>query len=183
MNESSSHLPPDVEDLTRPTLFEETIVVVSLVLAVLFLLLFTWIADSMEHNRTQSFDLSVRTAVHQYASPGLTKAMFAITFLGGDGLVVAAFVSFGLFLYFHRRRAALWLVVTFAGAIILDLALKYGFHRTRPTPFFGRSRARIASPAGIRYFRFAFMECSRDCWLSESARVPHASRSGLLRPS
>lgn len=156
MNESSSHLPPDFEDLTRPTLFEETIVVVSLVLAVLFLLLFTWLADSMEHNRTQSFDLSVRTAVHQYASPGLTKAMFAITFLGGDGLVVAAFVSFGLFLYFHRRRAALWLVVTFAGAIILDLALKYGFHRTRPTPFFGPIPRTYSFPSGHSLFSFCF---------------------------
>ena len=156
MNESPSHLPPDFEDLTRPTLFEETIIVASLVLAVLSVLLFTWIADSMEHNRTQSFDLSVRAAVHQYASPGLTKAMFAITLLGGDGLVLAAFVSLGLFLYFHRRRAALWLVVTFAGAIILDVALKYGFHRARPTPFYGPIPRTYSFPSGHSLFSFCF---------------------------
>ena len=128
---SADNLTPqaDLDAVTKPTMLEQTIVLASLALAVLSLFLFTWIADSVEDHRTQSFDLSVRTQIHQYASPGLTKAMIVISFLGGYGLVLAALVALGFFLRFHRRRAALWLVVTLAGALVLDLSLKYGFHR------------------------------------------------------
>jgi membrane-associated phospholipid phosphatase len=147
---------PDLEPVTKPTLFEEAIVLSSLALATLSLFFFTWIADSVEDNRTQTFDLSVRTAVHQYASPGLTRAMTAVSFLGGNGLIAAAVVALVLFLWFRRRRAALWLVVTLAGALVLDLALKYGFHRARPTPFFGPLPRTPSFPSGHALFSFCF---------------------------
>jgi membrane-associated phospholipid phosphatase len=150
------HPQPAPEPVTKPTLFEETVVLSSLALAVLSLFFFTWIAESVAHDRTQNFDLSVRAAVHQYASPGLTRGMIAVSFLGGGGLEAAAIIAVGLFIYFHRSRAALWLVVTLAGALVLDLSLKYGFHRTRPTPFFGSLPRTPSFPSGHALFSFCF---------------------------
>jgi membrane-associated phospholipid phosphatase/ribulose bisphosphate carboxylase small subunit len=156
MSDADPNRFPDSELVTRPTIFEETVALISLALAVLSLFLFAWIADSVSHQRTLSFDLTVRNEVHRYASPGMTSAMVAISFLGGDGLIVAAILAFVLFLWFRRRRAAVWLLVTLAGALILDLSLKYAFHRPRPTPFFGPLPRTYSFPSGHSLFSFCF---------------------------
>jgi undecaprenyl-diphosphatase len=147
---------PELEPVTRPTVFEETLIVASLALAILSIFLFAWIAESVEDNRTQGFDLGVRDAIHRYASPGMTKFMIGVSYVGGDGLVLAAIVAVILFLRFHRRRAALWLLVTLAGALVLDLSLKYGFHRPRPTPFVGAVPRTPSFPSGHALFSFCF---------------------------
>jgi undecaprenyl-diphosphatase len=144
------------EPVPKPTIFEETVALLSLAVAVLSLLLFAWIADSVSHERTQAFDLAVRTQIHHYASPELTKAMVAISFLGEDGLAVAAIVALAVFLRLRRRRAAVWLVVTLAGALVLEVALKYAFHRERPTPFFGPLPRTYSFPSGHALFSFCF---------------------------
>ena len=82
--------------------------------------------------------------------------MIAVSFLGGNGLVLAAIAALILFLCFHRRRAALWLVVTLAGALVLDLALKYGFDRPRPPPFVGPVPRTPSFPSGHALFSFCF---------------------------
>jgi undecaprenyl-diphosphatase len=146
----------ELEPVTKPTVFEETLIVASLALAILSIFLFAWIAESVEDNRTQGFDLAVRNAIHRYTSPGMTKFMVGVSFVGGDGLVLAAIVAVILFLRFHRRRAALWLLVTLAGALVLDLALKYGFHRPRPTPFVGSVPRTPSFPSGHALFSFCF---------------------------
>jgi undecaprenyl-diphosphatase len=132
------------------------VAVVSLVVAVLSLFLFAWIADNVSHERAKSFDLMVRNEVHRYASPDMTRTMSGISFLGGGGLVLAAVVALILFLRFRRRRAALWLVVTLAGATVLDLTLKYAFHRPRPAPFFGPLPHTFSFPSGHSLFSFCF---------------------------
>jgi undecaprenyl-diphosphatase len=105
-----------------------------MVMAIFF---FAWLAENVMLQRTVEFDSSVRAAVHAHASPRLTRVMFAISFMGSGGLIISALLAFALFRHLVWRRAATWLVVTLAGALVLDLALKYGFHRSRPTPFFG----------------------------------------------
>jgi undecaprenyl-diphosphatase len=147
---------PGSEPVERPTLFEETVALISLATAALSLFLFSWIAESVAHEHTQNFDRMVRNQVHRYAAPGMTKAMVAISFLGGDGLVLAAIVSLVVFLWLRRRRAALWLLVTLAGALVLDLTLKYAFHRARPTPFFGPLPRTYSFPSGHSLFSFCF---------------------------
>ena len=89
--------------------------------------------------------------------------MMAISFLGGDGLTAAAILSVIAFLGLHWRRPALWMVVTILGALVLDLSLKYAFHRPRPVPFFVPVPYTYSSPAGTPCFHFASMACSRDC--------------------
>jgi undecaprenyl-diphosphatase len=94
--------------------------------------------------------------IHEYASPGLTKAMIALSFVGGDGLTVSAVLALMLFLHFRWRRATLWLVVTLLGALVLDLTLKYAFHRARPTPFFVNLPRTYSFPSGHALFSFCF---------------------------
>ena len=129
---------------------------VSLVIAVLAILLFAWLAENVAAQHTLIFDSSVRAGVHSCASPMLTRLMFAISFMGSGGLIASALVAFALFHHFQWRRAAIWLVVTLAGALVLDLTLKFAFHRARPVPFFGPIPRTYSFPSGHSLFSFCF---------------------------
>jgi undecaprenyl-diphosphatase len=147
---------PELETAPKSTAILETATLISLVVAVLSLFLFAWIAESVSHQQTIAFDMAVRNRVHDYASPGLTKVMIAFSFVGGDGLVLAAVASLIVFLRFRWRRAALWMVVTILGAVVLDLSLKYAFHRPRPVPFFVSLPHTYSFPSGHSLFSFCF---------------------------
>ena len=128
----------------------------SLMVAVLSLFLFAWVADGVAHDRTAGLDLTIRNQVHAYASPSLTKAMIFISFLGGDGLTAASILSVLAFLVFRWRREAVWMAVTILGAVVLDLSLKYAFHRPRPVPFFVPVPYTYSFPSGHSLFSFCF---------------------------
>jgi len=145
---------PEPETAPKSIAVIETATVISLGAAVLALFLFAWIAESTSHDRARSFDLAVRTRIHEYSSPRVTKAMIVISFLGGEGLILAAILAVVVFLCFRWRRATLWLGVTILGALVLDLALKYAFHRTRPVPFFGAAPRTYSFPSGHALLSF-----------------------------
>jgi undecaprenyl-diphosphatase len=147
---------PELETEPKSPAVLETIALVSLGVAVLSLFLFAWIAEDVSHDRTVHFDQVVRMRIHEYASPGLTKAMIAISFIGGDGLTISAVLAIVVFLYFRWWRASLWLGVTVLGALVLDLSLKYAFHRARPTPFFAALPHTYSFPSGHALFSFCF---------------------------
>ena len=130
--------------------------VVSLLIALLAVFFFVWLADSVVDQHMARFDAQVRGAVHGYASPPLTRIMFAVSFMGSAGLVLAAALAFALFRYYRWRGAAIWLAVTLAGALVLDLALKFAFHRPRPVPFFGPVPQTYSFPSGHSLFSFCF---------------------------
>ena len=128
----------------------------AIAIAVAFLLVFSWIAERVEVQATMRFDLAVRGWVHRFASPGLTTFMEAMSFIGGQVLAVLAIVTpAGLWLR-KKRRAAAWMTLTMAGALVLDLALKYAFHRARPVPFFGGVPPTYSFPSGHSMFSFCF---------------------------
>lgn len=147
---------PDLEAPVKPTVLLETTLLLSLALAVLSLFLFGWIAESVSHQRAEKFDLAVRSRVHHYASPNLTRVMLAASFMGSEGLAVAALVAFAVFRRYRWRRAAIWLVVTLAGALVLDVSLKVAFHRSRPVPFVGPIPNTYSFPSGHALFSFCF---------------------------
>ena len=147
---------PEVEEAPKPAGLMTGIAVVSLVLAVLSLLLFSWIATEVREGDTTQFDLSVRNWIHQFFTPRLTRVMTVISELGANGLITAFLISLAVFLSLRWRRAALWLVFTMAGALVLDLALKYGFHRPRPAPFYGPLPHTYSFPSGHALFSFCF---------------------------
>jgi len=94
--------------------------------------------------------------VHRFASPAMTRAMTAISLLGYDILIVALIIALAVFFYLRWRRAAAWLAISMAGALALDLALKYSFHRPRPQPFFGVAPHSFSFPSGHALCSFCF---------------------------
>jgi undecaprenyl-diphosphatase len=137
-------------------LLMETVTLASLAVAVLSLVLFAWIAGNLSRAGMRNFDFAIRNRVHELASPALTRTMIWISFLGGDGLVLAALLSFVLFLQFRWRRAALWLLINISGTLVLDLTLKYSFARLRPVPFFVPAPRTPSFPSGHALFSFCF---------------------------
>jgi membrane-associated phospholipid phosphatase len=173
MTEDDSQL-PDLETVAKPRVVIETATLISLVLAVLALFLFSWIAERVSHQQTVRFDASVRAAVHRHATPARTRVMIATSFLGGDGLVIGALLAIIVFLRLRWRRAALWLLTTIAGATVMDVTLKYAFHRPRPVPFFVTVPHTYSFPSGHSLYSFCFYGVM-------AGLLAHRTQSRLLR--
>ena len=136
------------EEAPKPTPLFEAAIIVSLAVAVLCLFLFAWLGREMLEGDTRSFDDAVRSWVHQFASPGMTRTMNAISLLGYNVLILELVIAFVVFAKLRWRRAAVWLAVAMTGALLLDLALKYAYHRPRPTAFFGIAPSSYSFPSG-----------------------------------
>jgi undecaprenyl-diphosphatase len=128
----------------------------SLAAAVLGLILFGWIAERVTHDQTVRFDMAIRGRIHALASPGLTTAMVALSFLGREGIIAGSVVSLIVFWRKRWRRAAIWLAVTMLGGQVLETVLKLAFHRPRPAPFFGPLPYSYSFPSGHALSSFCF---------------------------
>jgi undecaprenyl-diphosphatase len=129
---------------------------VSLALAAGVLIFLSWLAEEVLEGDTRLFDEAVRASVNRHAQPRLTDAMRVVTYLGSTAVVwslgACAFVALYLA---RRRRAALLLLVTMAGAAFLNATLKLSFHRARPEPFFDiAAPASYSFPSGHALFSF-----------------------------
>jgi undecaprenyl-diphosphatase len=144
------------EETPKPAPLLGTAILFSLGAAVLALLLFAWLGNEMLEGDTQHFDQVVREWVHRYASPGMTRAMTAISLLGYNVLIVELVIALAVFAKLKWRRAALWLTIAMAGSLVLDLTLKYVYHRTRPTAYFGMAPHSYSFPSGHAMCSFCF---------------------------
>ena len=144
------------EETPEPTPLFEAAILASLGAAVLALFLFAWLGNEMVQGDTQHFDQAAREWVHRYASPGMTRAMTAISLLGYNVLIVELVIALAVFAKLKWRRAALWLTVAMAGSLVLDLTLKYIYHRTRPTAYFGMAPHSYSFPSGHAMCSFCF---------------------------
>jgi undecaprenyl-diphosphatase len=144
------------EETPKPTPLFEAAILASLGGAVLALFLFAWLGNEMLQGDTQHFDQMIREWVHRYASPGMTSAMNAISLLGYNILIVELAIALAIFAWLRWRRALLWLVVAMTGSLVLDLTLKYIYHRTRPTAYFGMAPHSYSFPSGHALCSFCF---------------------------
>jgi undecaprenyl-diphosphatase len=95
------------------------------------------------------FDAFVRMEVHRLASPILTTAMQAISFMGSSlALAILLVVAVYLLYHFHRGRAAALITITMVGSSGLNVVLKSIFHRPRPAAFFGAIPNSYSFPSG-----------------------------------
>ena len=125
-------------------------------MAVLALFLFAWLGSEVLEGDTQHFDQAIRDWVHRFASPGMTSTMTAISLLGYNILIAELLIAFAVFAWLRWRRAAVWLAVAMAGSLLLDLTLKYAYHRTRPTAYFGTAPQSYSFPSGHALCSFCF---------------------------
>ena len=136
------------EEIPKPTPLFEAAVIASLVVAILCLVLFAWLGREMLEGDTLRFDDAGRSWVHQFASPSMTRTMTIISHMGSRVLIVELVLAFILFARLRWRRAAIWLAVTMTGALLLELTLKYAYHRARPIAFFGIVPNSYSFPSG-----------------------------------
>ena len=101
------------------------------------LLLFTWLGREVLEGEALRLDIRGRTLAQGWASPTLTGVMIAASFYGGPVVLIpAALVAAFAFLVHGWHRGALLVVLTVAGAALLNWLLKVTFARVRPEAFF-----------------------------------------------
>jgi len=144
------------------------------------LAVFAWLAEEVLAGSTLAFDNHIRSLVHGFANPTLTRVMRGLSFIGAPAFLIA----FGalVIIYYVRAgkpRMAILFVVTVAGAEVLDEILKLVFHRTRPVAFFGLAEPIVYSfPSG-----HALVSCSFFGVLAAfaAARTPSAVKRWIYR--
>jgi undecaprenyl-diphosphatase len=152
---SASPTPPATTESHR--LLSATLVI-GLLAAAGALALFSWLGHEIMTDVTLRLDDRIRLAVHSVASPRLTAIMEALSLYGGPiGLVPLGIVLAAIFLFKRWHRGALLVVVTMAGAGLLDALLKQSFRRVRPAAFFDYPLPTSASfPSGHAFFAASF---------------------------
>jgi len=135
-----------------------SILFLGLASAVGALFFFAWLADKVFDGDAKTFDETVRVFVHGFANESLTMLMHFITMLGST--LFLSFLCSSIFVIFiikKWKRAIVLLMVTMAGAVILNFALKVSFGRIRPVPFFDTSLPESYSfPSGHSLYAACF---------------------------
>jgi undecaprenyl-diphosphatase len=124
--------------------------------AVIFLVLFGFLAEEMLKGDTRQFDDAVRLFAHTHSSTQITAIMRFLSVVGSPLVVtlIAIAACIALWIVGHPRRAIL-IAVTAAGGSFLMWVLKAGFHRHRPEPFFDtRLPASYSFPSGHAMLSF-----------------------------
>ncbi len=144
--------------LSRAARVLSKLLLTGLALAAAAALFLGWLAEEVLEGDTAKFDAYIRSVVHSVASPQLTSVMWFFTDVGSLPVLAPILAATLAALWaFRWRRATLILTVTMAGGLLLDEALKVGFHRARPKPYFGIAAPHSFSfPSGHALFSFAF---------------------------
>jgi undecaprenyl-diphosphatase len=96
-----------------------------------------WLATEVIGGSTLQFDLAARNTIHSLAMPSLTAAMIVASAIGETYVLLplSAAVVFAFWRTGNKHRAILF-VIAMTGALLINEALKLGFRRSRPQPFF-----------------------------------------------
>jgi undecaprenyl-diphosphatase len=154
----ASHSSGSGATATAPRLLTGAILA-GLIAAGLALWLLVWLGhEVLTDTPAPVLDDRFRSAVHSLASPGLTRVMIAASRYGGPAWLAPLGVIIAVaFLIRGWRRGALLVLVTMAGAGLLDTLLKIAFARARPTAFFDYPLPRSHSfPSGHAFFAASF---------------------------
>jgi membrane-associated phospholipid phosphatase len=110
---------------------------IGLLAAAAALMLFTWLGREILEGEILAFDDHIRGMVHDVASPRLTALMRAASLFGGPSFLIPLCLLMALaFLVRGWQRGSLLVIVTLAGAGLLNGLLKFSFARIRPAAFF-----------------------------------------------
>lgn len=125
----------------------------AMVCAVLLALL----AAAVATGAAAPFDSAIRAALHRHASTTLTQLALLLSFVGSAWIWIPATVlAIGILWFDARGKAALALLASMAGAVVLDNGLKLLFHRARPLGFFAADPRTYSFPSGHALFAACF---------------------------
>lgn len=156
---SSSAAEPEQATADAPRLLTAALTL-GLLAAALALLVFSWLGREISTGVTPAADQHLREAVRDYASPWLTELMIAASRYGGPFWLVPTGVLLAIgFLVKRWYRGAVLVLVTMAGAGLLNMLLKQTFARARPTAFFPDYPlpTSLSFPSGHAFFAASFL--------------------------
>jgi len=132
--------------------------VAGLVASALALLLFIWLGLLIRSDAPTAFDLVGRNGLRSLESPALSATMWGASVYGAPGrLTPLGLLAAAVFLARGWRRGALLVIVTLAGAWLLDTGLKLFFARARPEPFYDYpAPSSYSFPSGHALFSVCF---------------------------
>jgi len=130
------------------------------------------------------FDLAVRSAIHSWASPPLTRAMRGVTMLGEPWFLIPLGLAMAATLVRRRRtHAAIALAMASVGAEAWDQIMKAVFHRVRPEAFFGYPQPENYSfPSGHAFASACFYGALAAILSAGSARRAVYWAGGVAAP-
>ena len=128
--------------------------IAGLIATALALLILSWLGREIVTGVTPEVDDAFRRMIHSHASPRITPIMIAASRYGGPAWLVPLGLCLALAFLIHGwHRGALLVVITLAGAGLLNFLLKQSFARIRPAPFFDYPLPASASfPSGHAFF-------------------------------
>src|SRR5919106_1707130 len=134
---ASEHPPesPAVEPGTGPLV--GAALAIGLLAAAVALALFVWLGYQVRSGEPTDFDLTARAWVRSLETAELSAVMWGSSVYGAPlRLLPLGLATAAVFLLRGWRRGAVLVLVTLAGAAVLDLGLKEIFARARPQAFF-----------------------------------------------
>jgi membrane-associated phospholipid phosphatase len=109
------------------------LLLVGLVAAGVLMLSLAEIHEEILEPDSVHMDGHIQNEVHEDATPGLTRVMFGLTWIGSPQALIPAVPLLAALLWWRRlRRAAVLLLISTAGAGALTTLLKLHFRRVRP---------------------------------------------------
>jgi undecaprenyl-diphosphatase len=156
---ASEHPPesPAVEPGTGPLV--GAALGIGLLAAAVALAVFVWLGYHIRSGEPTGFDLAARAWVRSLETPRLSAVMWGASVYGAPvRLLPLGLVAAAVFLLRGWRRGAVLVLVTLAGAAVLDLGLKQLFARARPQAFFDYYPAprSFSFPSGHALFAVCF---------------------------
>jgi membrane-associated phospholipid phosphatase len=118
---------------------------------------FCFLAMLVAGGKTVLFDSAIRAAVHASTTPSLTLVETTFSVLGRVFVLIPATGVIALYLLIGRRSTAgIACLITMAGALMVNWALKAAVHRPRPLPFYGLDPDSFSFPSGHVFFSTCF---------------------------
>jgi undecaprenyl-diphosphatase len=134
--------------------------ITGLIAAAIALLVFSWLGREISTGVTPAADQHLRETVRDYASPWLTQLMIAASRYGGPSWLVPIGLVLAVGFFIKRwPRGAVLVLVTMAGAGLLNGLLKQTFARARPAAFFPDYPLPTSAsfPSGHAFFAASFL--------------------------
>jgi membrane-associated phospholipid phosphatase len=156
---SSAAAEPEQATADAPRLLTAALAL-GLLAAALALLVFSWLGREISTGVTPAADQHLREAVRGYVSPWLTQLMIAASRYGGPSWLVPIGLVLAIgFLVKRWYRGAVLVLVTMAGAGLLNTLLKQTFARARPAAFFPDYPlpTSLSFPSGHAFFAASFL--------------------------
>jgi undecaprenyl-diphosphatase len=132
-------IPPRLHRFVAARLSPEGMTGLHLTVGVVLMLAAAWlfggIAEDVVNNEAITLlDVRIAQWFHVHASPTMTHFMFLVTDV--HGMIGGPIMALALMAYFYFKREHYWLIAPIAGVpggMLLNVLLKYVFHRSRPS--------------------------------------------------